>query len=227
MTMSRRLSRQHPRIKAAGARALGFDLCGVAPAADHPELAVPAANGWTAATPRDDDLPASHRPTPRRRPPRRAVRRRPSSSPAPCTTPIGRTRPSAPIAAARRSRALRVGRRLPRRDRRADGLAAAPGCASDRRRPSRRAPTSTPGRCRSASTRSMPASAGSARTRASSTRSSDPGCFSAAIICSLPLEVDAPSLDQCGSCTLCHRGVPDAGASSRRACSTRRAASRT
>jgi epoxyqueuosine reductase len=27
--------------------------------------------------------------------------------------------------------------------------------------------------------------------------------FLAAIICSLPLEVDAPSLDQCGSCTLC------------------------
>ncbi len=32
--------------------------------------------------------------------------------------------------------------------------------------------------------------------------------FLAAIICSLPLEVDAPSLDQCGSCTLCIEACP-------------------
>ena len=44
---------------------------------------------------------------------------------------------------------------------------------------SRRAPTSTPGRCRSASTRSTPASAGSARTPASSIRSSARGSSSA------------------------------------------------
>ena len=32
--------------------------------------------------------------------------------------------------------------------------------------------------------------------------------FLAAIICSLPLEVDAPSLDQCGTCTLCIEACP-------------------
>jgi epoxyqueuosine reductase len=32
--------------------------------------------------------------------------------------------------------------------------------------------------------------------------------FLAAIICSLPLEVDAPSLDQCGTCTLCIDACP-------------------
>lgn len=32
--------------------------------------------------------------------------------------------------------------------------------------------------------------------------------FLAAIICSLPLEVDAPALDQCGTCTLCIEACP-------------------
>jgi epoxyqueuosine reductase len=32
--------------------------------------------------------------------------------------------------------------------------------------------------------------------------------FLATIICSLPLEVDAPALDQCGSCTLCIEACP-------------------
>jgi epoxyqueuosine reductase len=32
--------------------------------------------------------------------------------------------------------------------------------------------------------------------------------FLAAIICSLPLDVDAPALDQCGSCTLCIEACP-------------------
>ncbi len=67
-----------------------------------------------------------------------------------------------------RDRALRVGRRLPRGDRRSAWRRCWPGCASSRPSRSRRAPTSTPARSRSASTRSTPASAGSARTAASS-----------------------------------------------------------
>jgi epoxyqueuosine reductase QueG len=35
--------------------------------------------------------------------------------------------------------------------------------------------------------------------------------FLAAIISSLPLDVDAPSLDQCGTCYAVHRSLPDAG----------------
>jgi hypothetical protein len=72
------------------ARELGFDLCGVAPAADHPELGFLRMAGPRL---RDDDLPASIGRAARRRPPRRAFRRRPSSSPAP-VAPIGRS-PSA------------------------------------------------------------------------------------------------------------------------------------
>ena len=83
-----------------------------------------------------------------------------------------------------------------------------PGCASSRRNRSTRAPMSTPVRCRSASTRSTPASAGSARTRCVINPELGSWVFLGAIICSLPLEVDAPSLDQCGTCTLCLEACP-------------------
>ena len=49
---------------------------------------------------------------------------------------------------------------------------------------------------------------GSERTPASSTREIGSWIFLAAIICSLPLDVDAPSLDQCGTCTLCLEACP-------------------
>ena len=97
----------------------------------------------------------------------------------------------------------------------------------DRRAVRRARRTSTPARCRSASTRSTRASAGSARTPASSTRARARGCFSAEIICSLPLEPDAPALDQCGTCTLCLDGLSDRRARRARACSMRRGAFRT
>ena len=38
--------------------------------------------------------------------------------------------------------------------------------------------------------------------------SSGRGCSSREIICSLPLDVDPPALDQCGTCTLCIEACP-------------------
>ena len=85
---------------------------------------------------------------------------------------------------------------------------------------SRRAPTWTPGRCRSASTPSTPASAGLARTPASSTPSSARGSFSArssAACRSSPMRRRSISA---ATCTLCLEACPTAGASWRPACST-------
>ena len=148
----------------AKARELGFDLCGIAPAAAHPELAF--LRDWLErGYARRDGLSASFREAARRRPRTSCRRRDPSSSPAPSTTPTGRIRPSAPI----RDRAHIA--RYAWGDDYHDVIGAAAGRAARvdarARRPSRsrRAPTSTPVRCRSASTRSTPGSAGSARTR--------------------------------------------------------------
>ena len=48
----------------------------------------------------------------------------------------------------------------------------------------------------------------------------------AEIVSNVPLEADAPGLDQCGTCTLCLEACPT-GASSGRTCSMRRSACRT
>ncbi len=101
---------------------------------------------------RHDDLPASFRQEARRRPPRRSVRAdrdrdRHALQHRPAV--LDRVRRSRP----RRDRALRVGRRLPRRDRRDAWSRCSPGCASSRPSRSRRARMSTPDRSRSVSTR--------------------------------------------------------------------------
>ena len=155
---------------------------------------------------------------------RRSRRRRPSSSPRRSTTPIGPYSTECADPGARAHRALRVGRRLSRRDRGASRGAAGVDARRVARAVRGAARTSIRARCRSASTRSTPASAGSARTRASSTRSSGRGSSWPRSSAACRSTADAPSFDQCGTCTLCSRRVPPRR-SSRRTCSTRRAAS--
>ena len=165
------------RDQSAGARRSASMLCGVAPAADHPELRF--LREWLDRGYAGDD--GVSRIAPPTSAPTSAMcclgahghRHRHAS-----TTPTARTRPSAADPA--RAQIARyawgddyhdvIGARL-------DALLA--WMRDGRRSRSRRARTSTPDRCRSASTRSTPASAGSGRTPASSTRSSDRGFFSA------------------------------------------------
>ena len=130
-----------------------------------------------------------------------------SSSPARSTTPTVRTRASR----SRRRRptlALRLGRRLSRRPEGAPRRAARPGCALSRRSHSMLVRTSTPVRCRSGSTRSTPASAGSARTRCLINAELGSWLFLGEIICTLDLEPDTEGLEQCGSCTRCLDACP-------------------
>ena len=161
-------------VQGARPRELGFDLCGIAPVDDFPELAFlrewldrgyAGEMAWMArigGAPRATSAPSC----------------RGARSVIVTGTLYNTDRPvlDRPAAGRRAHLALRLGRRLPRRPEAAARRAA--GLDARRRRPSRsmRAPTWTPARCRSASTRSTPGSAGSARTPASSTPSSGRGC---------------------------------------------------
>ena len=145
----------------ARAHELGFDLCGIAPAADFDEL-------------RFLDTWIAHRYygtmtwLPRTARVRRDVRQiipRPgrSSSPARCTTPSAHTRPRTPAARRRTSRATR-GVRTITPSSASVSTRCSRGCATRMARRSRRGPTRTRVPSRSVSTRSMPALAGSGST---------------------------------------------------------------
>ena len=144
---------------------LGFDLCGIAPAAEHPELRFYRewlergyAGEMATCTAPPTGAPTSAHVDARRAQTVIVTGTRLQHRPA-VFDRMRRPR-------ARADRPLRVGRRLSRCHRRAARCAGRVDARARRRSRSTRAPTSTPDRCRSASTRSTPASAGSARTPA-------------------------------------------------------------
>ena len=146
------------------ARAAGFDLCGIAPAASFPELGFLGewlSRGYAG------EMHYLHR-TAERRADVRAVM--PSAQSVISLGVVYNTdRPYSNQhhrCVSRGHRPLRVGRRLPRRHRAASARARRASSSDRRVKTSTRALTSTRARCRSACTRSTPASAGSGRTRA-------------------------------------------------------------
>ncbi len=191
----------------AKARELGFDACGIAPAGDHPELAFFSewiARGYAGS------MAYLARSADRRADVRHVL---PSARTVIVTATVYNTDRAlldrVRRSVARADRALRLGRRLSRRDRGAGSTR----CSTWMREASA-------GAVRGARVRRHRAGAG-ARLRAarghrldrqehaaSSIPTLGSWIFLGEIICSLPLEADAPAFDQCGTCTLCLEACP-------------------
>ena len=188
----------------AHARTLGFDVCGIAPATALPELArmhdwlargQPARCRISRAPPTCGPTSSGSCPAPAR-----------SSSPRPTTGPArrraaqGARRPGSP--------ATRTARTTtscwPSGSRRCW-----PGCGSRPTSRSRRRRSSTSTGCRSACSRPMPASAGSASTRCVINRDLGSWLLLAGMATTLPLEPDALVDDQCGALHAVPRRLSD------------------
>ena len=190
----------------ARALELGFDLCGIAPAVSYPELAFfrewidrgyAGEMGYLAPVRRQT----------RRRPRASCRRPAPSSSRRPSTTPIARTRPSAPTPVVRTSRATRGATTTTTSSaHRLDALVAWMREASPEPFEARAYVDTGPVQERVYAQHAGIGWIGKNTCVINPELGS--WIFLSEIICSLPLEADEPAFDQCGTCTLCIDACP-------------------